>query len=49
MRSGGRLLCLACGIPLPAVLRRAAALRCHDCLDDDAPLRAELVDPNARV
>jgi hypothetical protein len=49
MRNAARFLCLACGAPLPAVLRRAAALRCHDCIDDDAPLSAELVDPDARV
>jgi hypothetical protein len=49
MREVVNFLCLACGAPLPAVLRRAAALRCHDCIDDDAPLRADLVDPDARV
>ncbi len=49
MRKGGHLLCMACGIALPAVLRRAASLRCHDCLEDDAPLRADLVDPKARA
>ena len=49
MRNVVNFLCLACGAPLPAVLRRAAALRCHDCLDDDAPLRADLVDRDARV
>jgi hypothetical protein len=49
MREVVNFLCLACGAPLPAVLRRAAALRCHDCIDDDAQLRADLVDPDARV
>jgi hypothetical protein len=49
MRDVLNFLCLACGAPLPAVLKRAAALRCHDCSDDDAPLRADLVDPDTRV
>jgi hypothetical protein len=48
MRSAAHVICLACGAPLPAVLRRAAALRCHDCADDDTPLRAELVGEGAR-
>jgi hypothetical protein len=49
MRRLARLLCLACGESMPPVLRHAASLRCHDCLDADAPIRADLVDPNARV
>jgi hypothetical protein len=49
MREVVNFLCLACGAPLPALLRRAAALRCHDCIDDDAPLRADLVDPYVKV
>jgi hypothetical protein len=49
MRDDVHFLCLACGAPLPSVLRRAAALRCHDCSDDDAPLRADLVDPDTKV
>jgi len=38
-------ICLACAEPLSAALERTASLRCHDCRDADAPLRAELVDP----
>jgi hypothetical protein len=49
MRNVVHFICLACGAQLPAVLRRAAALRCHDCIDDDAPLRADLVDPDTRI
>lgn len=35
--------CLACGEALAASLVRSASLRCHDCRDNAAPLRAKLV------
>jgi hypothetical protein len=38
-------ICLACGETLPPALARSASLRCHDCRDAGAPLRAELVEP----
>jgi hypothetical protein len=36
-------ICLACGEALPPALERSASLRCHDCRDAAAPIRAELV------
>src|SRR6266536_4916372 len=33
--------CLACGEPIAPVLRASGSLRCHDCRDRRAPLRAE--------
>lgn len=36
-------VCLACGTALPPALERSASLRCHDCRDADAPIRAELL------
>ena len=36
-------ICLACGSALAAALERFASLRCHDCRDTDAPIRAELL------
>jgi hypothetical protein len=37
--------CLACGEALPPLLRDTGSVRCHDCRDEMAPLRAELVEP----
>ena len=42
-------LCLACGCVLPPMLRDTGSVRCHDCRDEMAPLRAELVAPAAVV
>jgi hypothetical protein len=36
-------ICLACGDRLPPALERSASLRCHDCRDLSAPIRAELL------
>jgi hypothetical protein len=36
-----RTICLACGRKLPESLRWMASLRCHDCRDGRAPLRAD--------
>jgi hypothetical protein len=33
--------CAACGLPLADSLNRLGSLRCHDCRDDDAPIRSE--------
>jgi hypothetical protein len=41
MPSSGDFICLACGGTLPDPLRFAASLRCHDCRELNAPLRAE--------
>jgi hypothetical protein len=41
MFSSGGLICLACGAALPEPLRATASLRCHDCRELNAPLRAE--------
>jgi hypothetical protein len=38
----GGLICLACGRDLPDSLRWTASLRCHDCREANALLRAEL-------
>jgi hypothetical protein len=37
-------ICLACGDALSPALARSASLRCHDCRDAGAPIRAELVE-----
>jgi hypothetical protein len=37
-------MCVACGGPIAACLVRVASLRCHDCRDAHAELRAELVE-----
>jgi hypothetical protein len=34
-------VCAACGLPLADFLNRLGSLRCHDCRDDDAPIRSE--------
>jgi hypothetical protein len=39
--------CLACGGVLAPTLRVSGSLRCHDCRDVNAPLRAEYVEPQA--
>jgi len=36
-------ICLACGAALAPALERFASLRCHDCRDVGAPLRADLL------
>jgi hypothetical protein len=36
--------CLACGHELAPALVVMGSLRCHDCRDDHAPLRTELVE-----
>jgi hypothetical protein len=36
-------ICLACGDALSPALERFASLRCHDCRDAGAPIRAELL------
>ena len=41
-------LCLACGSVLPPMLRDTGSVRCHDCRDEMAPLRPELVEPAER-
>lgn len=41
MSSLGGIICLACGRELPDSLRWTASLRCHDCRDANAPLRAD--------
>lgn len=41
--------CLACGAGMAPSLVLAASLRCHDCRDADAPLRAELVEPKPEL
>jgi len=37
-------VCLACGSQMALCLVRTASVRCHDCRDEYAPLRAELVE-----
>jgi|tagenome__1003787_1003787.scaffolds.fasta_scaffold20923778_4 hypothetical protein len=37
--------CLACGGAMAPCLVRAASPRCHDCREQHAPLRADLVEP----
>jgi hypothetical protein len=34
-------ICLACGDGLSPALARSASLRCHDCRDAGAPIRAD--------
>jgi hypothetical protein len=41
--------CLACGARIAPALTAGASLRCHDCRDSHAPLRADLVDGRAVV
>jgi hypothetical protein len=41
MSSFGGIICLACGGELPDSLRWAASLRCHNCRDVNAPVRAD--------
>jgi hypothetical protein len=41
--------CLACGSRMAPSLVLAASLRCHDCRDNHAPLRAELVEPKPEL
>jgi hypothetical protein len=36
------LICAACGMPIADSLGRLGSIRCHDCRDDDAPIRAQL-------
>jgi hypothetical protein len=38
-------ICLACGAEMAPCLVRAASLRCHDCRERRALLRADLVEP----
>jgi hypothetical protein len=47
MRKPGNHTCLSCGEAMAPCLQRAASLRCHDCRDTNAPLRPELVEPEA--
>jgi hypothetical protein len=44
-RSSSPDKCLACGHVLAPALVVVGSLRCHDCRDDRAPLRTELVEP----
>lgn len=37
-------VCLACGGEIAPCLQRAASLRCHDCRDDRATIRAEFAE-----
>jgi hypothetical protein len=37
-------ICLACGDTLSPALARSASLRCHDCRDAAAPIRADLLE-----
>jgi hypothetical protein len=39
--------CLACGAPLAPPLERSASLRCHDCRDEEAPIRPELLSADS--
>jgi hypothetical protein len=48
MRSEETHTCLSCGTTMAACLRRTGSLRCHDCRDANAPLRAELVEAKAK-
>ena len=41
MRDFGGMICLACGVELPAVLRWGASLRCLTCRELSAPIRTE--------
>jgi hypothetical protein len=34
--------CAACGLPVADSLSRLGSVRCHDCRDDDAPIRSHL-------
>jgi len=36
-------ICLACGDDLSPALARSTSLRCHDCRDAGAPIRADLL------
>jgi hypothetical protein len=38
--------CLACGGEIAPLLSHTGSVRCHDCRDEDAPLSAELVEPD---
>jgi hypothetical protein len=51
VRSGGPVeeprdvsVCLACGCELAPLLIRTGSIRCQDCRDEHAPLRADLVE-----
>jgi len=35
--------CLACGRPLPTLLLLTGSIRCHDCREDEAPVKVEHV------
>ena len=41
--------CLACGDCIAPSLAVVASLRCHDCRDAHAPLRADLVEPSGAI
>jgi len=41
--AGRKSICLACGDALSPALERSASLRCHDCRDACAPIRADLL------
>lgn len=43
-RSSSPDKCLACGHTLAPALVVVGSLRCHDCRDERAPLRTELVE-----
>jgi hypothetical protein len=38
-------VCLACGCELAPLLTCTGSIRCQDCRDEAAPLRADLVEP----
>lgn len=40
-------VCLACGCELAPLLTQTGSVRCQDCRDEEAPLRADLVEPPA--
>ena len=40
--------CAACGLPMADSLSRLGSIRCHDCRDVDAPIRASLPRESTR-
>jgi hypothetical protein len=43
------VICLACGEELPPSLESGGSVRCLDCRESDAPVRAELVTRAAQA
>jgi len=48
MRNATTHTCLSCGAQMAQCLQGVGSLRCHDCRDENRPLRVDLVEAKAR-